>query len=105
MEPFYDTYEPMKYVAIVSAATSFTSTTGRQYILVFPECLFMPELYHTLIKPNQLCHFQTKVQDNPYTKDPMSMTSPEGNFIACLNLEGINIFFNKESPTQEYITY
>ena len=100
--PFSDTYEPMKDVAIVSAATGFTATTGRQYILVFHECLYMPELSHTLINPNQLRHFHTQVQDNPYhPSDPMSITSPDGDFIACLESEGTNIFLNTWSPTQE----
>ena len=99
--PFSDMYEPMKYVAIVSAPTLFKSTTARQYILVFCECLYIPELSHTLINPNQLRHFQTQVQDNPYVMDPMSIISPDGNFITCLESEGINIFINAWSPTQE----
>ena len=99
--PFSDTYEPMKDVAIVTAATGFTATTGRQYILVFHECLYMPELSHTLINPNQLRHFNTQVQDNPYATDPMSIASPNGDFIACLESEGTNIFLNTWSPTQD----
>ena len=79
--PFSDTYEPMKDVAIISTAIGFTSTTGRQYIIVFHECLYMPELSHTLINPNQLCNFQTEVQDNPYAMDPMSIISPDVNLI------------------------
>ena len=77
MEQFSDTYEPMKDVVIVSAATGFTSTTGRKYIIIFRECLYMPELSHTLIKPNQLCHFQKQVQENPYAADPMSIMIPD----------------------------
>ena len=57
--PFSNTCEPMKDVTIVYAATGFTSTTGRQYILVFRECLYMPKLSHTLINPNQRFYFQT----------------------------------------------
>ena len=82
--PFSNTYEPMKYLATVSSATGFTPTTGRQYIRVFHECLYMTELSHTLINPNKLCHFQTQVQENPYATDPLSITSPDGNLIACL---------------------
>ena len=84
MAPFSDMYEPIKDVAIVSASTGSTSTTGRQYILVFHEYLYMPELYHNLINPNQLCQFQTQVQDNPYSTDQMSITIPDRKFIACL---------------------
>ena len=85
VEKFSDTYEPIKDVSIISADTGFTSTTGIQYMLVFHECLYMPKLSHTLIKPSQLCHFQTQVQDNPYATDPMSIIIPDGNFIACLH--------------------
>ena len=35
MAPFYNTYKPTKDVTIVSTATGFTFTTGRQYILLF----------------------------------------------------------------------
>ena len=52
--PVNDTYKTMKYVDIVSAATRFTSMTGKQYILVFNEELYMTELDHTLINRNQL---------------------------------------------------
>ena len=104
MAPFFDTYEPMKYVEIVYADTGLTSTTGRQYILVFHEYLYMPRLSHNLINPNQLLHFKTQVQDNPYAADPMSITIPDGNFIACLELEGTNIFINTWYPTQEELS-
>ena len=61
----------------------------------------MNELSHTLINLNQLCHFQTQVQDNPYLTDPMSIPSPDGKFITCLESEGTNIFLNTWYPTQE----
>ena len=77
----------MKDVAIVSAATGFTSASGKQYILIFHECLYMPELSHTLINPNQLRHCHTQVQDNPCAKEPMSITSPDVGFVACLESE------------------
>ena len=64
----------------------------------------MPKLSHTLINPNQLCHFQTQVQYNPYATDPMSIISPNRNFIVCLESEGTNIFLNTWSPTQEDLT-
>ena len=95
----------MKDVAIISAATGFTSITGRHYVLVFHECLYIPKLSHTLINPNQLRHFQTQVQDNPYTADPMSIKIPDGNFITSLESEGTNIFINIWSPTQKDLAF
>ena len=97
---FSDTYKTMKDFAIISATTRLTSTTGRHYILVFHEFLHMPELSHTLINPNQLRHFQTQVQDNPYATDPMSIINPNRKFIACLESDGTNIFLNTWPPTQ-----
>ena len=57
--PFSDTYEPMKNIPIITAAMGFTSTKGRQYILVFNEALYIKDMDHTLINPNQLRHFDT----------------------------------------------
>ena len=66
VSPFSEKYTPMKDIPIVSAATGFTSANGRNYILVFPEALYMPNMRHTLINPNQCQHFGAKVQENPY---------------------------------------
>ena len=52
--PFSDTYEPMTNIPIITAATGFTSTTGRQYILVFNEALYIKDMDRTLMNPNQL---------------------------------------------------
>ena len=64
--PFSDKYTPMKDILIVSAATGFTSANSRNYILVFHEALYMPDMRHTLINPNQFRHFGANVKDNPY---------------------------------------
>ena len=83
--PFSDTYDPMTNIPIITAATGFTSTTGRQYILVSNEYLYIKYMDHTLINPNQLLHFNTEVQDNPYrATDPISITNPNREFMACL---------------------
>ena len=65
----------------------------------------MTKLYQTLINPNQLHHFQTQVRENLHATDPMSITNPYGNFIACLEWEVTNIFLNICSPTQEDVTF
>ena len=56
---FSDTYEPMTNIPIITAATGFTSTTWRQYMLVFNESLYIKDMDDTLINPNQLRHFDT----------------------------------------------
>ena len=99
--PFYDTYEPMKNITIITAATGFTSTTGRQYILVFNESLYIKGMDHTLINTKQLQHFDTEVQDNRYhATNTMSITSPNGELMACLQSQGKNVFINTWQPTK-----
>ena len=90
----------MKDIPIVSAATGFTSEKGRNYILVFHEALYMPDMRHTLINPNQCWHFGAKVQDNPYHENwPMSIESPDGEFAACLQSIGTVMFLDTWFPT------
>ena len=68
----------MKYIPIVSVATGFTSENGKNYILVFHEALYMPDMSHTLINPNECQNFGEKVQDNPYHEDwPISIEIPD----------------------------
>ena len=99
--PFSDTYEPIKDVDIVSADTGFTSVTGQQYILLFHVPLYMSELDHTLINPNQLDQLHTQFQDNPHhTTEPMNITNPSRYFTACLEFKRINVFLNTWFPTQ-----
>ena len=85
----------MKDIPIVSAATGFTSANFRNYILVFHEALYMPDMRNTLINPNQCRHFGAKVQNNPYHEEcPMSIESPDGEFAACLHSNGTVIFLD-----------
>ena len=56
--PFSEKYIPMKYIPIVSAATGLTSENGRNYILVFHEALYMPDMRHILVNPNKCGHFR-----------------------------------------------
>ena len=60
---------------------------------------------NTLINPYQLRHFNTEVQDNPYhATDPMIITSPNGEFMACLQSQGTNTFFNTLQPTKTQLS-
>ena len=47
----------MKEMLTVSAATGYTSENGRSYILMFNEALYMKDMEHTLIYPNQCQNF------------------------------------------------
>ena len=98
--PFSEKYNPMKEIPIVSADTRFTSANGRNYILVFHEELYMPDMRHTLINPNQCRHFGAKVQENPYHEDcPMSIEIPDGEFGACLQSIGTIMSLDTWFPT------
>ena len=101
--PYSEDYEAKTNVPIVQVATGFTSANGMRYILVFNEALWMPELEHSLMNPNQLRHFGVVVQDNPYSAEPMVIRK-EGDdegFVACLKSEGTNIFIDTWTPTQQ----
>ena len=47
----------MKDVPTVSAATGYTTYNEMSYILVFIETLYMKDIEHTLINPNQFQNF------------------------------------------------
>jgi hypothetical protein len=86
VQPCSDDHAPMKDVPIATAAAGCASSTGMNCTLVFPEALSMPTLDHGLFNPNQLRHCGTIVQDNPCSNEPMSVTSPSGDFTACLRI-------------------
>ena len=50
---FSEKYAPMKDISIVSAATGFTLANGKNYILVFHEVFYSPNMRHTLTNLNQ----------------------------------------------------
>ena len=72
-----DECDPKKGMPVVHAATGYTYVCGRNYILIFNEALWMPELRNSLINSNQLRNFKVEVQDNPYSAYPMKITSSE----------------------------
>ena len=64
------------------------------------EALWMPQLQHSLFNPNQqFHHFGTLVQDNPYANTPMVVTSLGGDFVACLQTRGTDIFLKTWAPS------
>ena len=75
--PYTDEYDPNKGIPVVRAETSYTSACRRNYILVLNEALWMPELHHFLINPNQLRYSGVKVQDHTYSVEPMKITKSD----------------------------
>ena len=94
MEPFSYTNYPIKDVVIVLEATGFTSVTGQQYILLFHEALYMPELDHTLINTNQLRQFHTQVQENPYHPTEPMIFPIQAEIYTVLRISGGNIYYS-----------
>jgi len=101
VSPYSDDYTPVKDVPIVQAATGYTSANGRDYLLIVNEALYMPNLDHSLLNPNQLRHFNIDVQDNPYADEPMSITSQDDGFTACLLSQGTTIYLDTWCPSQQ----
>ena len=99
--PYSDEYEAKSGVPIVTVATGYTNSHGRQYILVIHEALWMPDMAHSLANPNQLRHNGVEVNDNPYSGQPMVIRHDEEEFVACLRTQGTNIFINTWSPTSK----
>lgn len=99
--PYADSYEPICNVPIVTGATAVTSlTTGETHILVFHEAIWMgDQLDHSLLNPNQLCHYGVTVQDNPYAPTLLHMMSPDEEFLLPMEADGTTIFFDSRTPT------
>ena len=104
VQPYSDEYKPVTNIPIVTAATGYTSKTGLNYILVIPEAIYMPSLSHSLFNPNQFRHFGTIVQDNPFSDEPMVIRSEDGQFTACLQSKGTDIFLQTWAPSLTDLT-
>ena len=98
--PYTDTYESVKGVPIVSAATAWTcQQSGQTYILVFHEGLWMGEsMTNSLINPNQLRAFGCTVQDNPFSGAPIYIEDPDGTIAIPLETVGTNLLATTRTP-------
>ena len=102
VSPYDSSYEPVKAVPIVCAATAWQSPyTGQLYILVFNEALWMPKLPNSLINPNQLRYFGTIVQDDPTSTSPLHIRTEDASFSMPLEMKGTVIFAETRKPTEK----
>ena len=99
--PYTDTYDSIKGVPVVQAATAWTSPeTSQTYVLIFNEGLWMGDkMDSTLVNPNQLRHYGVTVQDNPYCAEPMYIQSSDEAFLLPLQSQGTVIFATTRTPT------
>ena len=75
-----------------------TAPDGSQYILVFNEAIYMPDMDHFLLNPNQLRHFAVDVEDNPYCGRQMMIKKgnpdQDEDFVAVLKSQGTVIYIH-----------
>ena len=101
VSPYTDRYAPITGAPIVSAAIGYTARDGKEYILIYNQALWMPEVDHLLINPNQLRHFGIHVQDDPYADLPMTVTDHDRKFTICLKSSGTTIYIDTWKPSHE----
>ena len=106
VSPYRDDYESIHNVPIVNAATAWQShQTGQTYILVFNEALWMGDkMDHSLINPNQLRHYGTKVQDNPSSLLPLSIITEDNEFCMEMSMNGTIVSFNSHTPSSKELS-
>ena len=77
---YRDDYEFVPNALISHAPTAWKfPITGQTYILILNDYLWtIKTMDHNLIKPNKLCHFVTKVQNNFIYDYPLSCHAPLG---------------------------
>ena len=55
----------------------------------------------TLINPNQLRHYGTKVQDNPTSPHPLSIITANDKFSIELSMQGTIVLAPTHTPSQK----
>jgi hypothetical protein len=103
VSPYRDDYQPVSNVPIVNAATAWQSpVTGSVYILILNEALWMGDSMNTtLINPNQLRHYGTKVQDDPTSPHPLSIITADDEFSMELSMQGTIVLAPTHTPSQK----
>ena len=86
--PYTETYDAIKNIPIVSAATAWTSLKSAEtYILVINERLWMQgEMSHSLINPYQIRHNGATFQDKPFSPSPLFIETAEADFFTFGNI-------------------
>ena len=103
VSPYRDDYESVTNVPIVHAATAWQSPhSGQTYILVFHEALWMGgHMEHSLVNPNQLRYFGTKVQDDPTSDRALSIINEDNSFCMELAMAGTVVYADTFTPSEQ----
>ena len=98
---YTDTYNTIKVVPIVQAATSYYNADTRDTtILIINEAICMGEtMDHTLVNPNQLRAYGMTVQNNPFAKAPIFIATEDHDFMLPLSSKGTILGVTIKNPT------
>ena len=99
--PYSEEYKAKTGIPIAQVATGYTNAHGQSFILIVNEALWMPEMPHSLVNPNQMRHHGIDVQDNPYSDLPLCMSHLDDEITICFQIKGIIIYFDTWSPTEK----
>ena len=93
--------DSIKNFPIVHGETAWKdSETVHTYILVLNEALYMEDnMYHSIVKPNKLIHYGTKVQNKPMSADPLSTITEDNEFYMELTINGTIMYAENHSTT------
>jgi len=107
VSPFTPTYKPLS-IPLVDAAVKYDCPySGKAYILVIRNALYVPEMDHNLLPPFMLREAGVNVKDTPKiqvnepTEEDHAITFPETEFRIPLSLWGIFSYFPTTKPTKE----
>jgi hypothetical protein len=104
-------YEPETNIPIVKAATAYTDNTGNTYIFILNQALYLPDLDHSLLNPNQMRMNGVIVDDCPqHLSDPKrpsthSIFFPELSIRIPLELGGVISRIRTRCPTNEELEH
>ncbi len=101
VSPYNNKYEPVNDVPIVTGATVVQlPKTGETVTLVINQALWFGDtLPNSLLNLNQLWHYGTDIQDNPFDRQGLYIAADDGTQIPMTSL-GTTILFESRTPTQ-----
>ena len=102
VSPYTDTYEAIKSVPIVQAATAYDNPeTGETTILILNEAIWMGDkMDHTLVNPNQRPAYGITVQDNPFSDSPTFISTEGHEVVLPLKCNGTILGVATRTPTE-----
>ncbi len=107
VSPFLPNLGKLQKVPIVSAAVAYDCPhTLETYILVFNQSLYIEQLEHNLLCPNQMRSAGALVHDTPLQYLPANLQTPDAHTIRIrslsipLRLKGVISYFHVRKPTQ-----